>query len=100
MSSFVPFTIFINFGKANTFLRQSNNREKGESKMQDLPQYVDETKVSEITGRALPTLRNDRHHRRGIPYIKMGRSVKYSLSDVIAFMESRKIIPENDTHAA
>jgi hypothetical protein len=68
--------------------------------MENLPQYVDEKMVSEITGRALPTLRNDRHNRRGIPYCKVGRSVRYALSDVIGFMESRKIIPEGNTHKA
>jgi len=64
--------------------------------MNDTPKYVDERKVSEITGRALPTLRNDRHNRRGIPYCKVGRSVRYALSDVVEFMESRKIIPEGN----
>ena len=58
--------------------------------MESLPRSLDEKRVSEITGRALPTLRNDRHNRRGIPYIKCGRQVKYSLTDVIEFMESRK----------
>jgi predicted DNA-binding transcriptional regulator AlpA len=53
--------------------------------------YIDERKVSEITGLALPTLRNDRSTQRRIPYIKIGRSVRYSLDDVIAFMESHKI---------
>jgi hypothetical protein len=53
--------------------------------------YITEKEVSRITGRALPTLRNDRHHRRGIPYIKMGRSVRYCLDDVIDYMEARKI---------
>ena len=56
------------------------------------PFYLDERKVSKITGRALSTLRNDRHLRRGIPYIKCGRQVKYSLADVIQFMESRKVV--------
>lgn len=65
--------------------------------MENLPRYLDEKRVSEITGRALPTLRNDRFNRRGIPYIKCGRQVKYSLADVIEFMESRKIIPEGNT---
>ena len=67
--------------------------------MENLPQYVDEKIVSEITGRALPTLRNDRHNRRGIPYYKIGRSVRYALSDVIAFMESNKIVPEDNMYA-
>jgi hypothetical protein len=56
--------------------------------------YIDERKVSRITGRALPTLRNDRHKGRGLPYVKMGRSVRYKLDDVIAFMEARKIETE------
>lgn len=53
--------------------------------------YINEKKVSEITGLALPTLRNDRSTTRRIPYIKIGRSVRYDLQDVIAFMESHKI---------
>jgi len=57
-------------------------------------QYVDEKEVSRITGRALPTLRNDRHRGRGFPYVKLGRSVRYRLTDVIQFMEGRKIKPE------
>jgi hypothetical protein len=66
--------------------------------MNDTPKYVDERKVSEITGRALPTLRNDRHNRRGIPYCKVGRSVRYSLADVVSYMEFRKIVPEDNTN--
>ena len=62
--------------------------------MNETVKYVDEKIVSEITGRALPTLRNDRFNRRGIPYCKVGRSVRYSLEDVVDFMESRKIVPE------
>jgi len=54
-------------------------------------QYLTEGEVSSITRRALQTLRNDRHRRRGIPYVKVGRSVRYKLDDVIDFMESRKI---------
>lgn len=56
--------------------------------------YIDEKEVSKITSRALPTLRNDRHLRRGIPYTKIGRSVRYCLNDVIVYMESRKIRTE------
>ena len=57
--------------------------------------YITEKEVAHITGRALQSLRNDRFLRRGIPYIKMGRSVRYSYGDVIAFMESRKIETED-----
>ena len=63
--------------------------------MQQSKIYVDEREVSRRTGRALSTLRNDRHQGRGIPYCKVGRSVRYSLEDVINFMESKKIRTEN-----
>ena len=53
--------------------------------------YITENEVSVITGRALSTLRNDRSRGQGIPYIKCGRSVRYSYQDVIDWMESRKI---------
>ncbi len=53
--------------------------------------YLTEKEVSEITRKALPTLRNDRHLRRGIPYYKDGKSIRYNLNDVILYMESRKI---------
>ncbi|MEW6444372.1 MAG: helix-turn-helix domain-containing protein [bacterium] len=54
-------------------------------------QYLTEKQVSEMTGRALQTLRNERHLCRGIPYVKVGRSIRYSLEDVIGFMETRKV---------
>ena len=55
-------------------------------------QYLNEQQVSDITGRALSTLRNERSKGIGIPYSKIGRSVRYNIKDVIEFMESRKIM--------
>lgn len=59
-----------------------------------MKQYINEKIVSEMTGFALPTLRNHRHLRKGIPYIKAGRSVKYDLADVESYMERHRIDPE------
>ena len=53
--------------------------------------YITEKEVAEITGRALSTLRNERFLGKGIPYIKIGKSVRYKYEDVIEFMESRMI---------
>ena len=53
--------------------------------------YLTEKEVAIITRLSLATLRNDRFLRRGIPYMKIGRSVRYSLEDVIQYMESHKI---------
>jgi hypothetical protein len=59
--------------------------------------YLNEKEVAKITGRAKQTLRNDRFLGKGIPYCKVGRSVRYSLEDVIAFMENRKIETEDSS---
>ncbi len=53
--------------------------------------YLTEKQVAEITQIALSTLRNDRFLGQGIPYIKIGRSVRYSLTDVVNFMESYRV---------
>jgi len=54
--------------------------------------YLNEFEVSAITGRAVSTLRNDRHLRRGLPYLKVSqRSIRYRTPDVMNFMEARPI---------
>lgn len=53
--------------------------------------YLTEKEVSKITRRAVQTLRNDRMLGQNIPYVKIGRSVRYSYSEVINFMQSRKV---------
>jgi hypothetical protein len=59
-------------------------------------QYLTEQQVSVITGRAISTLRNDRYYKRGIPYIKIGRSVRYDYDATVAFMEERQVLTSND----
>ena len=53
--------------------------------------YVGEQTVSQITGWSVQTLRNHRHLSKGIPYLKCGRSVRYDLSDVHNYMQSKRI---------
>ncbi|MBP8980591.1 MAG: hypothetical protein KBG09_05035 [Syntrophobacterales bacterium] len=54
--------------------------------------YLTESEAAAITGRSVFTLRNERHLRRGIPYLKISaRSVRYKTADVIATMEARRI---------
>jgi len=59
--------------------------------MQIEREYLNEKEVAQLTGRALSTLRNERHLGKGFPWIKIGRSVRYPKAEVIAFMEARKI---------
>ena len=71
----------------------NSERAGDDDNTENLPRYLNEQQVSKITGRALQTLRNDRFCSKGLPYVKFGRSVRYSLADVVEFMESRKIVP-------
>jgi hypothetical protein len=45
-------------------------------------------------GKSVQTMRNDRHLRKGCPYLKMGRSVRYRIDDIVAYMERCRINPE------
>jgi hypothetical protein len=56
-----------------------------------MKQYIREKQVAEITSLKLPTLRNHRFLGKGIPYIKVGKTVLYDPDDVIAFMESHRV---------
>ena len=59
--------------------------------------YLDEREAAVVSTRAVSTLRNDRHLRRGIPYLKVGgRSVRYKIQDVLRFMEARRISFEQE----
>ncbi|MFC1730344.1 helix-turn-helix domain-containing protein [candidate division KSB1 bacterium] len=62
----------------------------------EVNRYLTEREVSKITGFALSTLRNHRFNRVGIPYCKLGKAVRYSMSDVIEYCEKRKIQTEAD----
>jgi hypothetical protein len=52
--------------------------------------------VSQLLGRAEQSLANDRCMRRGLAYVKIGRSVRYALRDVLAYAEARRIDPESE----
>lgn len=57
-------------------------------------QLVDETMASKILMRATQTLRNDRHLRRGCKYVKIFRSVRYRVGDLLDYQEKHTIDPE------
>ena len=53
--------------------------------------YLDGEKASQMLNIKRQTLANWRVHRKGPRYIKSGRLVRYALSDIMNYMESRKI---------
>ena len=61
--------------------------------MEGKEKYFTDKVVEELTGIKRQSLANNRHLRRGIPYYKVGRSIRYKLSDVLEFMEKHRIDP-------
>jgi tRNA(His) 5'-end guanylyltransferase len=59
--------------------------------MENKVKYMNEKTTSHLTSLALSTLRNHRHKGIGLPYIKVGKAVRYSFQDVVDYMESRKV---------
>lgn len=66
-----------------------------EEKMEPEKIFIDEKAVSNITGFALPTLRNWRCIGKGPDYSKIGRAIRYKKKDVLAFMDAHRIEPRN-----
>lgn len=57
----------------------------------DKVRWLNEKQVSEMTGISLSTLRKHRFASVGMPYYKLGRSVRYKVEDVITYMESKRV---------
>ena len=53
--------------------------------------WVEPMEVERITGKKLQTLANERYRGTGIPYYKVGASVRYKIVDVLSFMEQHRI---------
>jgi predicted DNA-binding transcriptional regulator AlpA len=51
-------------------------------------QLLSDRDVEKITGRAQSTLQKDRVAGKGIPFVRMGRLVRYRQSDVNAYLAS------------
>lgn len=56
-----------------------------------LPELLTAKQLSEIIGISVDTLANDRYLRQGLPYIKIGKRVRYRLDDVMAYIESKTV---------
>ncbi|MGQ0628150.1 MAG: helix-turn-helix domain-containing protein [Phycisphaerales bacterium] len=55
---------------------------------QDRLQLLTETQVSDLLAIPLQTLRNHRSQRRGIPFVRLGRAVRYKRADVLAYIDA------------
>lgn len=55
--------------------------------------YLTEKEVSEMLSLSLSTLRIHRMQGKGLPYVKFARTVRYKLSDVQEYLDSKTIQP-------
>lgn len=53
--------------------------------------FINEKELSEIVGVSLSTLRMNRVFNKGFPYYKLGKSVRYKLSEVNDYIEKNKV---------
>lgn len=62
-------------------------------KAQCISRYLGEREVAMLLGLSVQTLRNRRFLGHPPPYVKLGRSVRYLLADVLAWAETNKVTP-------
>ena len=58
------------------------------------PLAINEYEAARILGKSVQSLRNDRCHCKGPPYLKLGRSVRYQVKDLLNYMQENRIDPE------
>jgi hypothetical protein len=58
------------------------------------PLAINEYEAARILAKSVQSLRNERHLRKGCPYIKIGKCVRYLLSDLIDYLNENRIDPE------
>lgn len=56
---------------------------------------VSEIEAANILNLSVQTLRNWRNQRKGPPYVKIGRAVRYQMDDVSAYIDRHKVEPRN-----
>ena len=59
--------------------------------MEGSEQFICAKEVGAIIGLTTATLRKDRYLGRGIPYIRAGRTIRYSLKAVLAYMQAHAV---------
>lgn len=64
--------------------------------MEKEQKYLTAMQAAEFIGLAAQTLANKRF--KGLPpaYCKIGKAIRYSMSDLIKFMESCKVLPRDE----
>jgi hypothetical protein len=52
---------------------------------------VDEKIASQLSCKSVSTLQSDRHHKRGIPFCKIGKLCRYRVGDILNYLDGNFI---------
>jgi excisionase family DNA binding protein len=63
-------------------------------------EYMTAAQVAKMTGLSAKTLERMRAQRRGPPYYKIGRAVRYLRAEVRAWMEAQRVVVGASTRCA
>lgn len=67
----------------------------GETKVEGVGRLLTAQEVASLTGLSVETLAQWRSQRRGIPYLKIGRAVRYDVADVQSYLEGCRVSVSN-----
>lgn len=56
-----------------------------------LPEFATAKQVCALLGIGESSLAQDRYLSQGLPYIKIGKRVRYRRTDVVAFLEANRV---------
>lgn len=55
------------------------------------PRYLTTEQVSQLTGLSIKALETMRYKRIGPPFLRIGRRIRYLLSDIVAWLERERV---------
>jgi hypothetical protein len=62
--------------------------------LSELPELCTTAQLAKILQATVNSLAQDRYLGRGIPYIKVGRRVRYRRQDVLDYLKRNSVVPE------
>lgn len=61
--------------------------------MEPVRNFLRETEIAEEIGVSVPKLRQDRHNRKGLPYIRFGSRILYDREEVFKYLRNQAVRP-------
>lgn len=59
-----------------------------------IPTLLTETEVAEMLNISVNTLKKHRGNKRGLPYVKIERLVRYDIDEINRYLSDNTILPE------